>query len=73
MLYLGVLIDIEGSEVEKNLTSLPFLHIYSKKGNQILGVIELKSLEEWNKIVEALQSIPGYLGLSILSSYSDEG
>lgn len=72
MLYLGVLIDIEGSKVEKDLSTLPFLFIYEKKGNQILGVIELESLEEWKYIEETLQSIPGFLGLSILSSYSDE-
>ncbi|MFN4132584.1 MAG: hypothetical protein ACK4GE_05860 [Caldimicrobium sp.] len=70
MLYLGVLIDIEGEEAEEALSSLPFLYIYSKKGTQLLGVIELENLNKWKDIQDTLQNIPGFLGLSILSSFA---
>ncbi|MFN3921586.1 MAG: hypothetical protein ACK4K4_04235 [Caldimicrobium sp.] len=70
MLYLGVLIDIEGEVAEEAISSLPFLYIYSKKGNQLLGVIELENLNKWKDIQDTLQNIPGFLGLSILSSFA---
>ncbi|MEZ0343578.1 MAG: hypothetical protein ABWJ99_02055 [Caldimicrobium sp.] len=71
MFYIGVLIDIEGEEAEKALSSLSFLKIYGKKENQLLGVIELKDLQEWKAVEEALTEIKGFLGLSILSSFQD--
>lgn len=71
MLYIGVVIEIEGEEAEKSLSALPFLSIYSKKGNQLLGVIELETLDKWKEIEESLQSISGFLSFSILSSYTE--
>jgi len=71
MLYIGVLIDIAEDSVVEALRGLPFLTIYQKKENQVLGVIELKDLKDWPKINESLNHIPGFLGLTILSSFQD--
>jgi len=71
MLYIGVLIDLAEDSVVEALKGLPFLTIYQKKEKQLLGVIELTNLEDWKEINETLQKIPGFLGLSILSSFQE--
>ncbi len=71
MFYIGILIDLAEGADEKALSALSFLNIYSRKDNQILGVIELNKLEEWKEIEETFQNFPEILGYSILSSFYD--
>ena len=72
MLYIGVLIELAEGADERALSALPFLTLYGKKDNTFVGVIEIETPEEWNKINEFLMSIPGFQGLSILSSFYED-
>jgi hypothetical protein len=72
MLYIGVLIELAGREGERALSALPFLTIYGKRDGNFLGVIEVQDLEEWKRVNEVLMNIPGFQGISILSSFHED-
>ncbi|BAU23745.1 hypothetical protein THC_1379 [Caldimicrobium thiodismutans] len=72
MLYIGVMIDLAERGAEKALSALPFLTIYGSKEDKLIGVIEVQDLEEWKRVNEILLNIPGFLGLSILSSFQED-
>ncbi len=68
MLYLGVQVEVETEEAGEEVASLPFFSLTTRKDSIILGVVEIKDLTEWRNIEATIESIPGVISVSILSS-----
>jgi len=68
MLYLGVQVEVKTKEAGDEVTRLPFFGLTTRKDSIILGVVEIKDLTEWQSIEATIESIPGVISVSILSS-----